>query len=319
MGAVVQVNIVITGSQGFVGRALVDVLERGGDQVRGVVRRAALPTDIVVEDIANPDVPWVEHLANVDVVIHLAAQVPDSRLMQTQPELYRQTNTQATLAIARAAQQAGVKRFVFISTFYRSYVQGAAGPVAAYSEHAIPAPQDVYGATKWEAEQGLQAMMGGAMEIVIVRPALVYGAGVRANFRALLKLAASGLPLPLGAICSRNSMVYVGNLVDAIRVCAAHPAAAGQTYLVSDGVHFSVPEIIRKLAVQMERPVRLVPVPVWILRLLGKVTGKESAIDRLTEPHVLDDTKIRTELGWTPPFSADEGFAETVRWYQARG
>ena len=313
-------NILVTGSNGFIGKPLVAALEANGDTVVRVVRKVTTPGDVAIDTIDRFD-QWPQLLSGVQAVVHLAARVHDLHATKDQLELYRQTNTQGTLALAHAAQQAGVKRFVFISTLYRSRKITDA-PVARdganipYRESDIPTPDDAYGISKWEAEQGLQAMMGGEMEIVILRPPMVYGPQVRANFLKLMHLAASGLPLPFGAIRNQRSMIYVGNLVDAIQRCLQHPRAANQTYLLSDGASVSVPDLIRALAMQMRRSARLLPVPVWCLRVLGQATGRQKDIARLTESLTVDDTKIRSELGWQPPFSMAQGLAETVRWNQ---
>jgi nucleoside-diphosphate-sugar epimerase len=313
-------KVLVTGSNGFIGAPLVAALEANGDAVVRVVRRATSAQEVAIENI-DDYAHWPAQLSGVEAVVHLAARVHDLHATQDQLELYRRTNTQATLTLAREAQKAGVKRFVFISTLYRSRkITDAAvamdGTNIPYRETDIPTPDDAYGISKWEAEQGLQAMMGGAMEIVIVRPPLVYGSQVRANFLRLLKLAASGLPLPLGAIRNQRSMIYIGNLVDAIMLCVRHPNARNQAYLVADGEALSVPHLLRTLGVMMQRPVRLLPLPKWALRVLGRLTGRIKDVERLTESLTVDSTKIRKQLGWIPPFTVQQGLEETVRWYQ---
>lgn len=314
-------RVLVTGSNGFIGKPLVAALEANGDAVVRVVRHVTSAEEMAIENIEDYT-DWSTLLVGVDAVVHLAARVHDLRATKDQLALYRRTNTQATLTLARAAQKAGVKRFVFISTLYRSRkISGA--QIASeedknipYREIDTPTPDDAYGISKWEAELGLQTMMGGEMEIVILRPALVYGPQVRANFLRFLTLPASGLPLPLGAIRNQRSMIYNGNLVDAIMLCMRHPSAKNQTYLVADGEALSVPDLLRTLALLMQRQVFLLPVPKWVLQALGRLFGRTKDVERLTESLTVDTTKIRTQLSWVPPFTLQQGLEETVRWYQ---
>jgi UDP-glucose 4-epimerase len=231
--------------------------------------------------------------------------------------LYRETNTEATLNLARQAKQAGVKRFVFISSIK---VNGE-GRVEPYRETDVPAPEDAYAMSKWEAEQGLgQIADETGLEVVILRPPLVYGPGVRANFMQLMRLVERGWPLPLGAIRNRRSLLYLGNFVDAIRQCVEHPAAAGQTFLLDDGEAVSTPELVRALAHAMNRPARLLAVPVKVLELAGTLLGKRAAVARLTGSLYVDSSAIRLRLGWTPPNTLQQGLAATVEdWRNDRG
>jgi UDP-glucose 4-epimerase len=186
------------------------------------------------------------------------------------------------------------------------------------SETIQPVPEDAYGASKLAAEQGLAELSRGTgMETVVLRPPLVYGPGVRANFLRLLKLVDRGIPLPLGAVRNRRSLVYLGNLVDAIETCIVSPAGAGQTFFVSDGEDVSTPELIRRLASALGRPARLLPVPTWLLRIGTNLAGMRPEFARLADSLVLDTAKIRTVLGWKPPFTLDQGLRETVAWYRA--
>jgi len=223
--------------------------------------------------------------------------------------LYRATNTEATLNLARQAAKAGVKRFVFISTIK---VNGE-GRVAAYRETDAPTPEDAYAISKWEAEQGLQRIARETgLEVVILRPPLVYGPGVKANFLRLMRTVERGWPLPLGAIHNQRSLLYLGNLVDAIRVCVEHPAAAGQTFLLDDGEPVSTPELIRAVARAMGRPAHLLAVPVSVLELAGALLGKRAAVARLTGSLYVDSSAIRSRLGWRPPYSMEAGLAATA-------
>lgn len=253
---------------------------------------------------------WHAALTGCQAVVHLAARVHIMHDMVDDPlALYRTTNTDATLNLARQAARAGVKRFVFVSSIK---VNGE-GRDTAYTETDAPAPEDAYAISKWEAEQGLwQIARETGLEVVVLRPPLVYGPGVKANFRRLLDTVARGWPLPLGAIENRRSLLYLGNFVDAIRVCVEHPAAAGQTFLVDDGQPVSTPELVRAVAHAMARPARLLAIPVGLLEFAGALFGRRTAVARLTGSLWVDSALIRTRLGWMPPYSMAAGLAATV-------
>jgi UDP-glucose 4-epimerase len=253
---------------------------------------------------------WRVALAGCDAVVHLAARVHTMRESAQDPlAVYRETNTEATLNLARQAAQAGVQRFVFISTVK---VNGE-GRDVPYCETDVPAPEDAYAVSKWEAEQGLHRIaQETGLEVVILRPPLVYGPGVKANFLRLMHIVQRGWPLPLGAIRNRRSLLYLGNFVDAIRLCVEHPAAAGQTFLLDDGQAVSTPELVNALARAMGRPVRLLAVPVGVLEFAGSLLGNRAAVARLAGSLYLDSSAIRSRLGWTPPFSMEAGLAATV-------
>lgn len=222
---------------------------------------------------------------------------------------FREVNTEGTLNLAQQAAQAGVKRFVFVSSIK---VNGE-GRNAPYRETDAPAPEDAYAISKWEAEQGLwRIAQETGLEVVVLRPPLIYGPGVKANFRRLLNTVARGWPLPLGAIENRRSLLYLGNFVDAIRACVEHPAAAGQTFLVDDGQPVSTPELVRAVARAMGRPARLLAVPAGVLELAGVLLGKRAVVARLTDSLWVDNSLIRTRLNWSPPYSMEVGLAATV-------
>lgn len=310
----------ITGATGFVGRALCSRLSQRGHACIPAVRTSSglLHEAVVGEIDANTD--WRAALSAcpspgrdgeaVDAIVHLAARVHVMHDTAEDPlALYRATNTDATLNLARQAAEAGVQRFVFISTIK---VNGE-GREAPYVETDEPLPEDAYAISKWEAEQGLrQIERETGMEVVVLRPPLVYGPGVKANFRRLIDIVSRGWPLPLGAIHNRRSLLYLGNFVDAIRVCLEHPAAAGQTFLIDDGQPVSTPELIRALANALHRPARLLPVPAAVLETAAALLGKRAAAKRLTGSLWVDSTLIRTRLGWTPPYSMADGLAATV-------
>ena len=303
-------KIAVTGATGFIGRALCKHLPTHGHVVAPVVRQASgLAHEIMVGNI-DAATNWRHALGGFDAVVHLAARVhvmDDSA--QNPLALYRASNTEATLNLARQAAQAGVKRFVFISTIK---VNGEGGD-APYRETDVPAPEDAYAVSKWEAERGLtQIAKETGLEVVILRPPLVYGPGVKANFLRLMQTVRKGWSLPLGSICNRRSLLFLGNFIDAIRLCVEHPAAAGQTFLVDDGEPISTPELIRAVAHAMGRPARLLAVPVGVLEWLGTLFGKRAAVARLTGSLYVDSSYIRSRLGWTPPYTMASGLAETV-------
>jgi len=306
----------VTGTTGFVGSALCGQLRVAGHTVIAAVRRGSGSPDEVVIGEMSSFTNWRSVLAGCDSVIHLAARVHIMNdTTQDQLALYRATNTEATLNLARQAAQAGVKRFVFVSTIK---VNGE-GRDAAYRETDVPAPEDAYAISKWEAEQGLQRIaQETGLEVVILRPPLVYGPGVKANFLRLMQTVQKGWLLPLGAIRNRRSLLYLGNFVDAIRLCIEHPAAAGQTFLLDDGKPVSTPELIRALAHAMGRPARLLAVPAGVLEVAGALSGKRAAVARLTGSLFMDSAAIRSRLGWTPPYTLQQGLAVTVANWQQR-
>lgn len=303
-------RVLVTGANGFVGRALCEQLATAGYAVIPAVRRGSgLANEAVIGDM-GPSTDWHLALAGCDAVVHLAARVHVMRESGQDPSaLYRETNTEATLNLACQAAQAGVKRFVFISTVK---VNGE-GRDEPYRETDVPAPEDAYAMSKWEAEQGLHRIaQETGLEVVILRPPLVYGPGVKANFLRLAQTVQKGWLLPLGAIRNRRSLLYLGNFVDAIRLCVEHPDAAGQTFLLDDGQPVSTPELVRALAHAMDRPARLLALPVRVLELAGTLLGRRAAVARLTGSLYVDDSVIRSRLGWTPPSTLQQGLAATV-------
>lgn len=310
-------NFLITGATGFVGSALCQLLEQSEHTVYGVVRssHAVLPSSvkpILVSSIAD----LYDHpiLSQIDVVIHLAARVHQMNDTAADPlSEFRAVNTEATKSLAIAAAAAGVKRFVYLSSIK---VNGD-GQASPYTERSTPQPADAYGISKWEAECALNEIATTTnLEIVILRPPLVYGAGVKANFLNLMKLVKTGIPLPLGGIHNQRSLVYVGNLVDAIVTCATHPQAAGQTFLVSDSTDVSTPELVRKISESMRKPVRLMPISPVILTNLARILGKTATLDRLFGSLTIDSSKLRQTLNWQPPFTLEQGLEQTARGFQ---
>jgi nucleoside-diphosphate-sugar epimerase len=310
--------VLVTGASGFIGQALCGRLVRDGFRVRGTFRPTSNPApgpDIekfLVGDIAG-DNDYPAMLDGVGTVVHLAARVHVMGGGRSMDE-YRRLNAAGTARLAEAAARMKVRRFVYVSTIK---VNGEESP-APYRESDEPSPRDPYGISKWEAEQALRKISADTgLETVILRPPLVYGPGVKANFLNLIRLVERGVPLPLASIRNLRSFVLLGNLVDALCVCAVHPAAAGATFMVSDGRDVSTPEIIRMIAAGLKLRPALVPCPVALLGLLGRLAGKGGEIARLTGSLRLDISKIKTELGWNPPYTMEEGIEETVKWYKA--
>ncbi len=308
-------TIVVTGANGFIGLPLCACLVReSAVAVRAVVRRespllAGLADQgrlrqVVVRDIGST-VDWPAVLAGADAVVHLAgrAHILDKvrgAMRHADRDAFLHINVDATLRLAQAAARARVKRFVFVS-----------------SAKAGGDERDRYGWSKGKAERGLSEICQNlGLECVIVRPPLVYGPRVRANFLRLLRLVDTGIPLPLASVTNRRSLVFVGNLVAALRACVDHPEAAGQTFSVSDGEDLSTPELVRRIARALGRPARLFAFPVGLLVLAGRLTGQAQAIERLTGDQLVDASPIRAALGWHPPCSIEQGLAETVAWYR---
>lgn len=298
----------VTGATGFVGRALCARLTASSAEVVPAVRsKYGLPHEVVVGNL-NASTNWRPGLTGCDAVIHLAARVHvmDEAAQDPLP-LYRDTNTEATLNLARQAADAGVKRFVFISSIK---VNGEFTEVGRpFTSEDLPAPEDPYGVSKHEAEQLLrQIATETGMDVVIIRPPLVYGPGVKANFAAMMRWLGCGVPLPLAAVTdNRRSLVALDNLVDFIVTCLYHPAAANQTFLVSDGEDLSTAQLLKRMGAAMGQPARLFYVPLALLKLGATVLNKPEIYQRLCGSLRLDITKTRDVLGWTPPVTVEEG------------
>ena len=281
-------KVLVTGAGGFVGTALCKQLDANDIPLLKGVRGAELLPEMAI-----------------DVVVHLASRVHVMQESLRDPlAAYREANTLGTVNLARQAVAAGVRRFVFVSTVK---VHGEGRPVV-YAESDAPCPADPYAISKWEAEQGLwDVAAGSAMEVVIVRPPLVYGPGVKANFLTMMRWVKRGLPLPLGAIHNQRSLVALDNLTDFLMLCTSHPAAANQTFLVSDGEDLSTTELLVRMAAALGKPSRLIPVPEWILSAVASLLGRGEFARRLCGSLRVDVSKAKTWLGWSPPLSVDEG------------
>lgn len=312
-------RLLITGANGFVGRALCDEAASRGYTVR-CATRAAWQSDSCTENAVvgtiGATTDWTEALKGVDAVIHLAARVHVMREAAVDPLAeFLKVNLHGTTNLARQAARAGVGRLVYVSSIKVNGEQTV--EAQAFTEADQADPQDPYAVSKWEAEQALHRIADETgLEVVIVRPPLVYGAGVKGNFITILDVLAKGIPLPLALVHNLRSLVYVGNLVDALIACALHPDAAGQTYVVSDGEDVSTPDLLRRLGEAMGHPARLLPCPPLVLRVAGRLTGRSGQIERLLGALRVDGGKIRRDLSWTPPYTLQQGLQATAAWYR---
>jgi nucleoside-diphosphate-sugar epimerase len=314
-------HVLVTGANGFVGRSLCRGLQGEGHAVTGLVRQMGGCPDGTRawlyngKDFADLPSAWPSDL-DVDCVVHLAARVHMMRDDAADPlAAFRQTNVEGTLRVAKAAYQRGARRMVFVSSVK---AMAEVDPGRPLREDDPLDPQDAYGRSKCEAELALiQFGKETGLDVVIVRPPLVYGPEVRANFLRLMEAIARGLPLPLGAIAARRSVVYVENLASALVRCAVDPRAKGGCFNVADDHAPTVTELVQSLGKHLQRPARLVPVPASWLRFAGRLTGRLPQVERLIGDLRLDTSRVHTVLGWQPPYSSDDGLAATARWYRS--
>ena len=311
-------KFMITGANGFVGRPLCAELWRQGHLVRGAMRSqgqlSSAGETVTVGDI-DASTKWGDALRGVDTVIHLAARVHVMKDQAADPLTeYLKVNLYGTSNLSRQAADAGVKRLVYVSSVK---VNGETTGAQPFAETDEPDPHDPYAVSKLQAEQVLQKIANETgLEAVIVRPPLVYGPGVKGNFLRLLDAIDKGIPLPLAGANNPRSMVYVGNLVDALIACATNPAAAGQTYLVSDGEDISTAMLVEKISRLLGRNNRMFYLPPGLLRAAAKMLGRAEQIDRLFGALRVNDQKLRGELGWKPPYTMEQGLRATADWYR---
>ena len=318
--------VLITGATGFVGSRLAGFLNSQfpNTELRLAVRHqpdelqvpgVPLAGSIEVVGDINPHTNWTNSLVGVDVVIHLAARVHVMNDVALDPlEEYRNANTLATIHLAQEAAKAGVKRFIYLSSIKVNGEETLLGQ--SYSEDSPPAPIDPYGVSKWEAEQGLEKVCAQTgMEFVIIRPPLIYGPGVKANFQKLMGLVAKGLPLPLGAVHNQRSMLALDNLVSFIAEVMTNPLAANQRFLLSDGEDVSTTQLLKLIVRGMGKSIWLLPVPAFFLRAAAQVLGASAAADRLLGSLQIDSSKARQLLQWQPPLSVEEGIAIAAKAY----
>jgi nucleoside-diphosphate-sugar epimerase len=312
-------RVLVTGATGFVGHTLCQVLAKAGYEIRAATRTpgavvAGAAEQVTVGEI-GPSTDWRPALQGIDFIIHSAARAHRVNDPIENSNQYIATNTDGTACLARAASQAGVRRFVFLSTIK---VNGEETEGVAYTATDRPDPQDAYATSKWLAEQKVNDIAAQtSMQAVIVRPPLVYGPGVRANFLRLLRWVDRQRPLPLAAIRNRRSLVSVWNLCDLLVNILENPVATHGTWMVSDANDLSTPELIRRIAAAMHRPTRLLPVPVKLLEVAGGMLGRAAEVRRLCGSLVVDVSRTRTALGWSPPMTVDEALARTIAWYLA--
>lgn len=311
-------SVFLTGATGFVGSAVMRRLVADGFKVIAAVRNGA----VIVEDgvrTAHFDTfetaDWGEQLRGVDSVVHCAARVHVMNDTETDPlAAFRKVNVEGTLHLARQAAEAGVRRFVFISSIK---VNGeGTQPGKPYNADDPADPRDPYGVSKMEAEQRLRELANHMpIEVVIIRPVLVYGPGVKANFLNMMRWLDKGIPLPFGSIHNTRSLVALDNLVDLILISRVHPQAANQTFLVSDGEDLSTTQLLRRMANALGKSARLLPIPSWILSCAANVLGKRSLSQRLCGSLSVDIDKTRSLLQWTPPVSVDSALERAAKHY----
>lgn len=302
--------MLVTGSNGFVGRALCSTLRSGGATVRAAVRQGAGAGEVSVGDL-NGTTDWRAALEGCDVVFHLAARVHVMADKDEDPlRAYREVNLDGTLRLARQAVEAGVRRFVFVSSVK---VNGESTTTQPFRASDVPMPCDPYGQSKMEAEQALQKLgRETGLEVVIVRPPLVYGPGVKANFLNLIKLVQKGIPLPFGRIRNFRSMVALDNLVDLLIVCAIHSNAPGNIFMVSDGADMGIKELVTRIASALNKRLLLVPVPLGLICGTAKFFGKQSLVDRLLGSLQVDIANTQATLEWQPVVTPQAAIDKTV-------
>ena len=313
-------KVLITGVNGFVGKALSDELVIKGFNVNGTVRSVmsvdfpGAITKFVINDI-DSKTDWQNALEGIDVVIHLAARVHVMKDMATDAlSEFRRVNVEGTLNLARQAVEAGVQRFIFISSIK---VNGEGSILGQpYTPEDQPAPVDPYGISKREAEDGLRQLASETgMEVVIIRPPLVYGPGVKANFQSMMRWLDKGIPLPLGAIHNQRSLVSLDNLIDLIVTCIHHPAATNQIFIVGDGEDLSTTELLQRMAAALGKKAWLIPVPSFLLEWGASLIGKQAIMQKLCGSLQVDISKARDLLDWKPSVSVDEALRKTAQYY----
>lgn len=312
-------KVLVTGANGFIGRALCKRLVEDRWSVTAAIRQpetTEIDHRIRLVKVRGIDerTNWGRILEGIDIIVHLAARVHILSEHAIDPlDAFRRVNVKGTVKLAQKASGAGVRRFIYLS----SVKVNGEGNKKAYNEENAPQPEDPYGISKMEGEIEVEAACNASdMEWVAIRPPLVYGAGVKANFRALMNLVHKRIPLPLATVRNRRSFIYLGNLVDSIITCMTHHAAAGRTYLVSDDRDVSTPELIRLIAASLNTPSYLFPFPPSVLWFVGKLLGKADTMKRLIGSLSVDISKIKNELSWQPPFSMESGLMNTAKWYK---
>lgn len=310
-------QILVTGATGFIGKMLCPALEAHGFRVRRALRsdQADKKSNDIITGNITADTDWTDALQNVDVVVHLAARVHILNDISDNPyESYQEANVEGTRQLATTAANLGIQRFVFLSSIK---VNGESTTSRTpFTENDVPQPSDPYGVSKWQAEQCLHEIHSNtALAVTIIRPCLVYGSGVKANFLSMMRWLDKGIPLPLGKTSNQRSMIFVDNLVDLIIATILNERASGETFLASDGQDVSTTDLLRYLGNAMGKPARLIPIPEPLMRIAFQSTGKGNYTDRLLGSLAVDSSKARQLLSWQPPFTLIEGLQRTARWY----
>ena len=312
-----NMSIFLTGSSGFIGSALSKKLLSDNFIVYTKMHSNRF-SDCVINLTSDSEPeqakPLSDALKNCQVFFHLAARAHILKETESDPlSVFRQANVNETLRFAQIAADAGVKRFVFLSSIG---VNGLYSSDKPFTESDTTNPHNPYTTSKFEAEELLRKLeQKSNMEVVIIRSPIVYGPKLKANFLNLFKIVDMGLPLPFGSIQNRRSIIYVGNLVDALIRCATHPAAAGQTFIVSDNEVVSTPQLVRAIGRAIRRPSLIFPLPLPIMQVCAGLVGKSSVIDRLTQSLEVNSSKMRRELGWEPPYTMQQGLEATAEWF----
>lgn len=311
-------RVLVTGATGLVGRVLCAQLSEAGYTVRAVLRGqaalAAVKECVVLGDITRP-LDWSMALDTVELVVHAAARTHIAE-QDTQGAAYLSADVFGARQLAAAAARRGVRRFVYVSSVKAMGEESGPG---GFTASTVPAPVDRYGRAKLEAERAVcAAAEGSPMQVAVIRPPLVYGPGVQANFLKLLRWVDRERPLPFAAVHNRRSLISVWNLCHLVRCTLEHPHAAG-TWLASDGEDLSTPELVRRLARALRRRARLLPVPTQFLALAGRLCGRQAQVQRLCGSLVVDTSPLRDLLGWSPLLTVDEGLTRTAAWYRAAG
>lgn len=322
-------NILVTGANGFIGQAICSRLRNESHDVTAVVRRSCDISDV---HVITDDRSWIDALSTRDTVIHAAARahVTHERVADSLTA-YREVNVEATRNLAKQAADAGVKRFIFLSSIkvngertFTAPTSPDSGPLPTdegnlkefFSVNDNAIPEDAYSISKWEAEQALHEVSANTgLNIIIIRPPLVYGPGVKGNFLSMLDWLSRGIPLPLGAIHNQRSLVGIDNLIDLIVTCIDHPAAANRTFLVSDDEDLSTTELLDRMSKALGKPARLFPVLASLIQLSLTLLGKQDVAQRLLGNLQIDISYTKEILGWAPPVSVDEGLCKTAKWY----
>jgi len=308
-------RIAVTGADGFIGQSLCTELEHRGHDVRRITRRSTGAGRIPVADL-YADGALQDVLENMEAVVHLAGRAHVVRDTALDPAAeFQRANVDGTRRLASRALDAGVRRLVFVSSVH---VNGMATWGVPFTEADVPAPTDAYARSKLEAERLLQQIAADRLELVVVRPPMVYGPGVKGNFLRLLSLVDAGAPLPLGSVANKRSLIGVHNLSELLALCVEHPAAAGQLFLAAEPAARATPELLRTLAAAMQRPARVFPFPVPLLRMAATTLGVRAEFEKLCSSLEVCGTKARTLLGWKPGMSYEAGIASTVAWFKDR-